>query len=377
MGACGRLTKRNPSIPVFDPVPQFDQLRVELLRASERVLSSGAYILGEEVEAFETEVAAYLGVRHAVGVNSGTDALTMALRAVGVEPGQEVITTTFTFFATAESIHQAGAIPVLVDIDPGTFNIDPRSVELAMSERTAAIVPVHLFGRPAVMAEILGLADRHGVPVVEDAAQSFGARVDGRPVGSLGRAGGFSFFPSKNLSGFGDGGLIATNDDDIAEVSRMLRIHGSKRKYFNEAFGYNSRLDELQAALLRVKLPHVDRWNEQRRDAAAVYSKALLDQAGIVVPQSSDGHVFHQYTIRVEGGRRDDLAKHLHGEDISTAAYYPTPLHRLPALTDLPHRELPHADEAAAEVLSLPLWPGMDTVVQERVVSGIRRALSS
>lgn len=364
-------------IPLFDPLVQFHELKDELLAAAERVLSSGSYILGEEVAAFESDVAAYLGVRNCIGVNSGTDALTIALRAVGVSSGSEVITSTFTFFATAESICQAGAIPVLADIDPGTFNIDPVSVEKVMTDRTAAIVPVHLFGRPAPMTEVLAIGERVGIPVVEDVAQAFGATLDERRAGTLGRAAAFSFFPSKNLSGFGDGGLIATDDDDVAARCRMLRVHGASRKYFNELIGYNSRLDALQAALLRTKLPHVDRWNEQRRSAAAVYGNLLKQVTGIVLPEDSLGHVFHQYTVRIEDAERDDIAERLKQESISTAVYYAVPLHRLPAMKQFPQQGLPHAEEAAEQVLSLPIWPGIDRAVQQRVTVGLERALSS
>jgi dTDP-4-amino-4,6-dideoxygalactose transaminase len=248
-------------IPVYDPLPEVEALWEELQAAALRVLRSGRYILGPEVEAFEEEVAAYLGVKHAIGANSGTDALVIALRALGVGPGDEVITTPFTFFATAEAISLVGATPVFVDIDPRTFNINPDLIPSAITPRTKAILPVHLYGLPAEMDPILEIARSHGLKVLEDCAQAFGATYKGKKVGTLGDAGAFSFFPTKNLGGFGDGGLIATNSDEVAERARMLRAHGSRRKYYNEAIGYNSRLDALQAALLRVKLPRVDAWN--------------------------------------------------------------------------------------------------------------------
>lgn len=366
-----------PPIPLFDPLVQFHELEPELLSAAARVFASGSYVMGAEVHGFETAVASYLGVNHAVGVNSGTDALTIALRAVGVGPGSEVITSAFTFFATAESICQLGATPVLADIETDSFNIDPRSIEKALTERTAAIVPVHLFGRAAAMDDIASIADREDIPIVEDVAQAFGARFRDRRVGTLGRASAFSFFPSKNLSGFGDGGLIVTDDDELADVCRMLRVHGARRKYFNEVIGYNSRLDSLQAALLRVKLPHVDRWNQMRRAAAEIYNELLNHMTAVITPESLEGHVFHQYTIRIPSARRDELVKALGKQAISTAVYYPVPLHRLPVLKQLPQQALPCAETAAREVLSLPLWPGIERNTQERVVSALDHALHS
>src|SRR5690606_6955787 len=259
------------------------------------------FIGGPEVDSFEKEAAAYLGAKHAVGVNSGTDALVIALRALGVGAGDEVITTPFSFFATAESISNVGAEPVFVDVDEATFNIAPR---------TMAILPAHLYGRPADMDALMAVAERHGLKVVEDCAQSFGARYRGsRQTGTIGHVGAYSFFPSKNLGAYGDGGLIATDDDHIAEQARMLRAHGSKRKYHNEVLGYNSRLDALQAAFLRVKLPHVDAWNDGRRATARRYGELLADVPGVVTPQVVNGHVFHQYTVRLLGADRDQVQK--------------------------------------------------------------------
>jgi dTDP-4-amino-4,6-dideoxygalactose transaminase len=360
-------------IPVFDPLVQFRELKEELIEAAERVLSSGVYVMGDEVTAFEAEVAAYLGVDHAIGVNSGTDALTIALRTAGVQPGSEVITTAFTFFATAEAICQLGAIPVFADVE-STLNIDPDSIENVLTSRTAAIIPVHLFGRPAQMTEILEISNRYGIPIIEDVAQAFGAQHDGRKAGTIGLAGAFSFFPSKNLSGFGDGGLIATNDREVAETARMLRVHGARRKYLNERIGYNSRLDALQAGLLRVKLPHIDRWNQQRVEAATVYDELLRDVPDITLPRPSSGDVVHQYTIRIADNRRDAVAAELKDASISTAIYYPRPLHQLPALGDFSQQPLPKSELAAQEVLSLPMWPGIEPEVQERVASAIATA---
>lgn len=366
---------RIPSLDLSGPV---EALWPELMGAVEKVLRSAHYILGPEVAAFEEEVARFLGARYAVSCNSGTDALVLALRAVGVGPGDEVITTPFTFFATPEAISNVGARPVFVDIDPDTFNLDPRLVDAAVTSRTRAIVPVHLFGRPCDMAGVLGAAARHGLKVVEDCAQAFGARYHGKPVGTLGHAGCFSFFPTKNLSGCGDGGLLATEDEGIAQAARMLRVHGSRRKYHNEAVGYNSRLDELQAALLRVKLPRVAAWNEARVRAARAYQDLLEGDAHLVPPQISDGHVFNQYTVRLRGHAldRDRVQSRLAEEGIDAMVYYPVPCHRLKVYGQS-HAEVicPEAELAASEVLSLPLWPDMDPDIQAQVASTLLRIL--
>ncbi|MGC9019532.1 MAG: DegT/DnrJ/EryC1/StrS family aminotransferase [Candidatus Bipolaricaulaceae bacterium] len=367
-------------IPVYDPLPEVEFLWPELEEAFRRVMRSGQYILGPEVEAFEREAAAYLGVKHAIGVNSGTDALVIALRALGVGPGDEVITTPFTFFATAEAISLVGATPVFVDIDPRTFNIDPDLIPPAITPRTKAILPVHLYGLPAEMDPILEIARSHGLKVLEDCAQAFGATYKGRKVGTLGDAGAFSFFPTKNLGGYGDGGLIATNSDEVADLARMLRAHGSRRKYHNERVGYNSRLDALQAAILRVKLPHVDAWNQARREVAQRYNELLKDLPGLVLPEVFEGHVFHQYTVRVLKGRRDQVQKVLAEEGIGTMIYYPVPVHLLPVykpLYGLLEGMLPEAELASLEVLSFPLWPQMTPEIQVRIVHALQRAIAS
>ncbi|MBC7077418.1 MAG: DegT/DnrJ/EryC1/StrS family aminotransferase [Synergistales bacterium] len=359
-------------IPVFDPRPQIESLWDELMAAIEDVLKSGQFILGPQVEAFEREVATYLGVKHAIGVNSGTDALVIALRALGVGPGDEVITTPFTFFATAEAISLVGGTPVFVDIDPQTFNIDPNLIEPAITERTKAILPVHLYGQAADMDPILTLARRYNLKVVEDVAQAFGGEYKGRKLGTLGDAGAFSFFPSKNLGGFGDGGLITTNDDEVAARARILRVHGSRRKYYNEVLGYNSRLDELQAALLRVKLRYVDRWNLERRNLAHAYTTSLAVAEAVQPPVEMPYalHVYHQYTIRVPRDMRDTIREVLERHGVATAVYYPVPLHHL-----APYRgfcsELVNAERASREVLSLPLWLGMGADLQARVARTI------
>ncbi len=364
---------RIPSLDLSGPV---EALWPELMGAVEKVLRSAHYIMGPEVAAFEEEAARFLGARHAVSCNSGTDALVLALRAAGIGPGDEVITTPFTFFATPEAISNVGARPVFVDIDPDTFNLDPRLVDAAVTPRTRAILPVHLFGRPCDMAGVLGAAARHGLKVVEDCAQAFGARYHGKAAGTLGHAGCFSFFPTKNLSGFGDGGLLATDDEGLAQTARMLRVHGSRRKYHNEAVGCNSRLDELQAALLRVKLPRVEAWNEARLQAARTYQELLEGEDRLVPPGIGDGHVFNQYTVRVRGRvpDRDRVRSRLEEEGIGAMVYYPVPCHRLKVYGQS-HAGVacPEAERAATEVLSLPLWPGIDRETQAQVASTLRR----
>lgn len=359
-------------IPVLDLAPELAEVGPELDAAFRRVVASGHFILGPEAEAFEREVAAYLGVRHAVGVNSGTDALVIALRALGVGPGDEVVTSPFTFFATPESVSAVGATPVFVDIDPETFNLRADRVAAALTPRTKAILPVHLFGHAADLEPLRALAREKGLRLVEDVAQAFGATLGGRKLGTFGDAGAFSFFPSKNLGCLGDGGLVATDDDQVAAAARMLRAHGSRRKYENEQIGYNSRLDALQAAFLRVKLPRVDGWNEGRRAAAARYRALLSGVAGLALPVERPGaaHVYHQFTIRVTGGRRDALRAALAEAGVDTMVYYPKPAHRLPVYQGC--GEFPAADAAAAEVLSLPIWPTIPAKVQERVAGEIR-----
>lgn len=365
------------SIPILDLGPEIDARWDELTDAFHRVLRSGRFIGGPEVAAFEREVANYLGAAHAVGVNSGTDALVIGLRALGVGPGDEVVTTPFSFFATAESISAVGATPVFADVDERAFNLDPDRIEERITERTKAILPVHLYGRPAAMDRILAIAERHGVRVVEDCAQSFGARCngyDGRMTGTIGAVGAFSFFPSKTLGALGDAGLLTTDDDAVAAHARKLRAHGAERKYHNEEVGYNSRLDALQAAFLRVKLPHVEAQNAGRRRVAETYNRLLADVEGIVAPEVVPGHVVHQYTVRVLGGRRDAVAEALAERGIQTMVYYPVPQDRLPVYADLPNR-CPVSDRLAGEVLSLPIWPQMEEDVQRRVVEAVRTAL--
>ena len=363
-------------IPILDLAPELSEVSEGLEAAWRRVLASGHFILGPEVEAFEREVAEWLGARHAVGVNSGTDALVIALRALGIGPGDEVVTTPFSFFATAESISAVGATPVFADIDRDTFNLRPDLVERAITPRTRAILPVHLFGLGADMAALSELARRRGLAVVEDVAQAFGGTDLGRKLGTIGAVGAFSFFPSKNLGCMGDGGLIATDDERLASEARMLRAHGSRRKYFNEALGYNSRLDALQAAILRTKLPRVEEWNRCRAQAAARYRDLLRGASGISLPVERPGarHVYHQFTLRVTDGRRDALRDWLAARGIGSAIYYPRPLHQLP-LYAASAAPCPEAEAASQEVLSLPLWPRIPAEVQQRVAGAVRAFL--
>ena len=364
-------------IPIYDPTPEIEALWDEIQAAVRHVLKSGRFILGPEVEAFEREVAEYLGVKHAIGVNSGTDALVIALRALGVGPGDEVITTPFTFFATAEAISLVGAKPVFVDIDPKTFNINPELIPPAITPRTKAILPVHLYGQAADMDPILALAKEHGLKVLEDVAQAFGGEYRGRKLGTLGDAGAFSFFPTKNLGAYGDGGLVATNDGRVAELARMLRAHGAKKKYHNEVLGYNSRLDAIQAAILRVKLPHIDVWNEARRRVARTYNELLRDVPGVKAPYEAPyaKHVYHQYTVRIAEGRRDEGRQKLAEAGIGTMVYYPVPVHQLPVY-DYPAGGFPEAERAAQEVLSLPMWPNLSLKIQQRLKHYIAKGLT-
>ncbi len=381
------------NIPVLDLKPQYEQIKDEIQAAINRVLESGRFIMGPDVKLFEQEVADYLGVKHAIGVNSGTDALVIGLRAVGIGEGDEVITTPFSFFATAESISNVGATPVFADIDPNSFNIDPKEIRSKITSRTKAIMPVHLYGQPAAMAQIMEIAQEHGLKVIEDCAQSFGARywgtcsscdgrcqestresLRGKFTGTIGDVGAFSFFPSKNLGAYGDGGLVATNDDQVAEMARMLRVHGAKKKYHNEMLGYNSRLDTLQAAILRVKLPYIDQWNEGRRRVAQAYNDLLADVPGIITPELSKGHVFHQYTIRVLEGKRDKVKESLGEQGIGSMVYYPVPQDQLPVYQGQ-YPKLPMSDLLGTEVLSLPIWPELEKYTIDSIVKVIKQLL--
>ena len=364
----------DPKIPMLDLGPEVALLEDDLHAAWRRVLKSGRFINGPNVAGFEAEVAEYLGTRNAVSVNSGTDALVISLRSVGVRPGDEVITTPFTFFATAEAVSVIGATPVFVDIDATSLNIDAAAVEAAVTDRTRAIIPVHLFGQPAAMDAIIEVARRNDLWIVEDVAQAFGGEYQGRKLGSLAEIGAFSFYPSKNLAAYGDGGMVVTDDEGIAETAQMLRAHGGKTKYHNELIGYNSRLDELQAAILRVKLPLVPSFNEGRKRVARRYDEALEGLPLITPPVADGDHVYHQYTVRILDGQRDRVRQELAEESIASAIYYPTPLHRLPVYSAT-GESFPVAERAAAEVLSLPIWPQLDEGTQHRVCEAVADAV--
>jgi dTDP-4-amino-4,6-dideoxygalactose transaminase len=371
------IAQAAPLCDFLDLKAQFATIREEVMAAVSRVMESQLFILGSEVRLFEEEIAAALGAQHAVGCASGTDALILALLAAGVGPGDEVITTPFSFVATAGSIAWIGAKPVFVDSDPTTFNIDPALIEAAITDKTRAIMPVHLFGLSADMDPILSLAKARKLVVVEDAAQAIGARYKNRFVGTIGDFGCFSFFPSKNLGGAGDGGLITTEDPAIDERLRVLRMHGSKQKYHHDVLGTNSRLDALQAAVLRVKLRHLAKWTKGRQERAARY-RQLFAEANLSefsrapeAPSASYEHVYNQFTIRSK--RRDELREHLRLAGIPSDIYYPIPLHLQPAFAGLGYRagQFPNSEAASAEVLSLPVFPELQDAHQVAIVAAI------
>ena len=378
-----------PLVPILDVPAELAPLRADLDAAIARVLDSGQLILGPEVEAFEREAAEYLGARHAVGLNSGTDALVIALRALGLGPGDEVITSPFSFFATSEAIQLVGAVPVFVDLAEGAFTLDPDAVAAALTPRTAALLPVHLYGDAAPLAALLALAERHGLRVIEDAAQAFGARyptrcigcrcdggqsgaLAGRRLGTIGDVGAVSFYPTKNLGALGDAGMLVTDDADVAAFARRLRNHGSERRYEHETLGYNSRLGAIQAAALRVKLPHLDAWTRERRRLAARYDDALADLRDLTLPAASDAHVYHQYTLRIANGRRTEVAAGLAERGIATSVHYPNTLERYGGRV---HGDLTQAHAAAASVLSLPLYPRLGEARQDLVIDALREVL--
>jgi dTDP-4-amino-4,6-dideoxygalactose transaminase len=381
-------------IPILDLTLQYQDIQNEIQEAIDRVLRSGRFILGEEVADFEQAVADYLGVKHAIGVNSGTDALIISLRSLGIGKGDEVITTPFSFFATAESISQVGATPIFVDVELETFNLNPRKIVQKITPNTKAILPVHLYGNPAAMAQIAEIAKTYNLKVIEDCAQSFGAKYEadcvtcqqacsetmrlaqqGKFTGTIGDMGAFSFFPTKNLGAYGDGGLIVTDDDHLAELARMLRVHGEHQKYHNEMFGYNSRLDALQAAILKVKLKYIDQWNEQRRRVAQAYNERLSALENLVTPTLNKGHVFHQYTVRVLEGKRDQLRENLSAAGIATMVYYPVSQDQLPVYEGQ-YEKLPVSEALTQEVLSLPIWPELTTAQIDTITQAIKTHLA-
>jgi dTDP-4-amino-4,6-dideoxygalactose transaminase len=367
-------------VPLLDLTAQWAAIREEALAAITRVCDSQRFVMGEEVEAFEREIASSLGVAHAIGVSSGTDALLVALMALRIGPGDEVITSTYSFFATAGTIARVGARPVLVDIDPVSFNLDPRAVAAAITPRTRAIMPVHLYGQCADMDSIGPIAARAGVPMIEDAAQAIGSLYHGRQAGSFGLGAGFSFFPSKNLGAFGDAGLVTSNDADFAARVRLLRNHGAERQYFHRVVGGNFRLDALQAAVLRVKAPHLNGWTAGRRANADRY-RMLFREAGldgrVTLPVEMDGcrHIYNQFVVRVP--ERDRVKAALASRRIGTAIYYPVPFHLQECFADLGYAAgaFPHAEGAARETLALPIYPELSEAQQAAVVSAMAVAL--
>jgi len=354
-------------IPLVDVRAQYAPLLDELKERIAEVLDSGRFILGAHVRAFEEEAATYLGAKHAIGVGNGTDAIVIALDALDIGPGDEVVCPSFTFYATAEAIVRRGATPVFAEVDARTLNLDPDDVRRRLTPRTKAIIAVHLFGRPAALEELASL----GVPILEDAAQAFGAQGAGR----TGIVSTYSFFPTKNLFALGDGGLVTSDDEEVAERVRLLRFHGSRAKKDFELIGYNSRLDELQAAALRLFLPHLEEWNRSRREAAARYAELGLGEV-CELPADEPGHVYHVYVVR--SPERDRIAEHLAAAGIASKAYYDTPLHRQPALRFLgaEDEDFPVTEHAARENLALPLWAGIGADVQEQVVAAVREAVS-
>lgn len=364
-------------IPILDLKAQYAAIQPEIDAAVKQVLESTEFVLGPTVRDLEQRLAAYCECEYGIGVASGTDALRLALTSLGIGPGDEVITTPFTFIATANTISHCGAKPVFVDIDPKTYNLDPHLIEAAITQNTKAILPVHLYGQPADMEPILALAKRHGLYVVEDSAQAIGACYKGRRVSSLGQVGCLSFYPTKNLGAYGDGGMVVTLDAVLAEKIDILRRHGGKSKYHADVLGFNSRLDALQAAVLGVKLNHLESWNEQRRRVAQRYNE-LLEDLPVVTPYEAPGafHVYHQYTIRAE--KRDELASYLKRSQIGTMVYYPVPLHQQGMYADLGYVEgdLPQSEKASREVLSLPMYPELTEMQQTQIATAIREFYS-
>ncbi len=366
------------NVPLLDLVAQYRAIKDDVLPALQAVIESQQFIMGPAIAQLETRVAELSHARHGIGCASGTDALLLPLKALNLRPGDEVITTPYTFFATAGAIHNAGGRPVFVDIEPESFNIDPAAVEAAITPRTRAIIPVHLYGQMAEMERLLAVAAKRGIAIIEDACQAIGARrsIDGewRMAGELGWVTAYSFFPSKNLGAWGDAGLMVTSDDAAAERLRKLRLHGGAKQYHHDEVGTNSRLDTMQAAVLVAKLPHLASWSAKRREHAAYYTKGLEGLAPVRPPVVAPGneHIFHQYTLRVE--RRDALQAHLKAKGIGSAIYYPIPLHRQPCFADLGYAagSMPRSERAAEEVLSLPIFPELTHAQLDFVIAAIR-----
>ena len=362
------------TVPMVDLKKQFNDIKEEVFEIITEILESSQYILGPRVRELENTIAEYHGVKEAIGVASGTDALHLAVEALGIGDGDEVITSPFTFFATAEAVLYTGATPVFVDIEPETMNIDAAKIEGAITERTKAILPVHIFGHPADMDRIAAIAKKHDLKIIEDCAQSFGASLRGKRTGSFGDAGCFSFYPSKNLGGFGDGGMVLLNDHAVAEDVRMLRNHGSRGAYRHESVGFNSRLDEIQAGVLLVKMKRIDAYNDKRRRNAALYTELLCGSVRCPVERPDNVHVYHQYTVRTD--RRDEIQKHLRENDISSVVYYPIPLHLQEAIGFLGYKkgDFPVAEETSERVLSLPMYPELEEASIRRIADIVNNA---
>jgi dTDP-4-amino-4,6-dideoxygalactose transaminase len=366
------------NVPMLDLVAQYHTIKADVLAAMMTVVERQQFIMGPAVADLEAAIARLSHAKHGVGCASGTDALLLPLKALNLRPGDEVITTPFTFFATAGTIHNVGGTPVFVDIQPDTFNIDPAAVRRAITPRTRAIMPVHLYGQMADMLELMAIAAPQGLRIIEDAAQAIGARrkMDGewRVAGELGWVTGYSFFPSKNLGAWGDAGMMVTSDDGAADRLRKLRLHGGAKQYHHDEVGTNSRLDTLQAAVLLAKLPHLSQWSAKRREHAVYYTKALTDVPQVTPPfvDPANEHIFHQYTLRAE--RRDELQAHLKKEGIGHAVYYPIPLHRQPCFAHLAYKDgsLPQAERASREAISLPIYPELTRAQLDRVIDSIR-----
>jgi dTDP-4-amino-4,6-dideoxygalactose transaminase len=378
-------------IPPVDLARQYQQIAQETDAAILAVLKSGYYIGGPVVSEFEQQFAEYVGTSHAIGCNSGTDALYLAILALEIGPGDEVITPSFTFFATAEMVSQTGATPVFVDIDPLTFNLDPHKLEAAITSKTKAIIPVHLFGQAVDMTTVMAIAEKHHLFVIEDCAQATGAKWQDKQVGSWGHINAFSFFPTKNLGGCGDGGAVTTNDPVLADKVRMLKEHGSRQRYFHEAIGINSRLDALQAAILQIKLRYLDEWNQQRQQAAQLYTELLTPIPHLILPTEIAGgeHVWNQYTIRIQnnnskginrdatGTLRDRVREKLQESGVISMIYYPIPLHLQVVYQNLgyPLGSFPQTEAIAEEVLSLPMFPGINSEEQQQVAYALKEVL--
>jgi dTDP-4-amino-4,6-dideoxygalactose transaminase len=371
-------TTETLSVPALDLKAQYQSIRVEIDAVVRRVIESQYFILGPDVSDFETDAAAYCGARHAVGCASGSDALLLPLMALGIGPGDEVVTTPYSFFATAGAVWRTGARPVFVDIEPDTYNIDPSKLEAAVTPRTKAIIPVHLYGQAADMDPINAIAAKHGIAVIEDAAQAIGARYGDRRAGTLGHSAAFSFYPSKNLGGFGDAGMITTDDPALAKQVARLRVHGMEPKYHHHEVGFNSRIDALQAAVLRVKLRHLDTWTEGRRDVASRYRALFAEDgldAAVTLPIERDGyyHVYNQFVVRVPSASRDALRAHLTTRKIGTEIYYPIPLHLQVCFASLGHKpgDFPISEAAALETIALPMYPELTDEALRHVVNSI------